>query len=117
MAVLFLLRQRFLEHSFCTRGMLVYFLFVKASAVSTRSLKQRSPRLSIPFSHPEVGFQSVSCAKARLKCSDLRVNLPPATHLMVWPMPTDDDCGDVRAKELKAALAGCRVEGGWVWGG
>lgn len=26
-------------------------------------------------------------------------------------MPTDDDDGDVRAKELKAALAGCREEG------
>lgn len=39
-------------------------------------------------------------------------NLPPVTDLMVWSMPTDDDYGDVRAKELKAALAGCRVEGG-----
>lgn len=27
-------------------------------------------------------------------------------------MPADDDCGDVRAKELKAALVGCRAEGG-----
>lgn len=30
---------------------------------------------------------------------------------MVWPMQTDDDYGDVTAKELKAALVGCRVEG------
>lgn len=32
---------------------------------------------------------------------------------MVWPMQTDDDYSDVTAKELKAALVGCRVEG---WG-
>lgn len=30
---------------------------------------------------------------------------------MVWPMQTDDDYGDVTAKELKAALVGCRAEG------
>lgn len=30
---------------------------------------------------------------------------------MVCPMQTDDDYGDVTAKELKAALVGCRVEG------
>lgn len=35
---------------------------------------------------------------------------------MVWPMQTDDDYGDVTAKELKAALVGCRVEG-WGRGG
>lgn len=27
-------------------------------------------------------------------------------------MPADDDCGDVRAKELKAALVGCGAEVG-----
>lgn len=32
-------------------------------------------------------------------------------------MPADDDCGDVRAKELKAALVGCRAEVGGGWGG
>lgn len=65
--------------------------------------------MNFPFFNPEVGFQSPSRTKARLKCSDLCVISPPATDLMVWPMPTDDERGDVRAKELKAALAGCGV--------
>lgn len=39
---------------------------------------------------------------------------PPVTDLMVRPMPTDDDSGDVRGKELKAALVGCRMGRGGV---
>lgn len=62
-----------------------------------------------------VGFlhlSLLSCVKATLKGSDLGAISPLVTHLMVYPMLTDDDYGDVRAKELKPALVGCRVEGG-----
>lgn len=31
---------------------------------------------------------------------------PVAIDLVVWPTPSDDDCDDVTAKELKAALVG-----------
>ena len=112
-----LLMQSVSELSSCTQGMSVYFLLLKASAVYTGSLKQTSSSSELPSFHPKVGFQSLSRVKARVKCSDLRVISPLVTHLMVWPMPTDDDYGDVRAKELKAALAGCRLEGGGSGGG
>lgn len=61
-----------------------------------------------------MGFHSLCCTKARLKCADLCVISPPATDLMVWPMLTDDERSDVRAKELKSALAGSGVGGAGV---
>ena len=110
-----LLMQRVLEQSFRTRGISVYFLFVKASAVYTRSMKQTSPSCASPFSILRWFSESVLC-QGLAKVLWFACNPPPVTHLMVWPMPTDDDWW-CQSKRAQSGFGGVRSGGGGVgWG-
>lgn len=112
-----LMQTFFWKHFFCSPGMSVLFCLFIASTFHTRSLKQRvwkerwgnNPLVRIAMFHP-VGFRSVSCAEAKLKCSDFWIISPGYSHngllsaywCWLWWC---------QSKELKAALVGCRVEG------
>lgn len=107
--------QTFLEHSPYTQGMLAVFLFVKASAVCTQSLKRKSPSCEFPFLCPKVCFQWISCVGARLKCSDLCVR--PPLLLSYWSVPCPLIMMMTMMSEQKAQSGFAGVQSGGGWGG
>lgn len=117
-AVLFCWCRAFQSSPSAPEGYQYTFCFSKHQLFIARSMKQTSPSCALPFSVILRWFSESVLCQGQAKVLWFASNLPPVTHLMVWPMPTDDDWW-CQSKRAQSGFGGVRSGGGgvgWGWG-